>query len=207
MRLYLVTPRRLELDLFKPCLEAALQGGDVAALLIDLEDETLLAGVAEALAPIAQAAGVAAVVASDSRAVGRAGADGIHISTGEADVRSALERFKPDGIVGAGSVLTRHEAMRLGELNPDYLFFGRLDKDEHDEPHTKMLDLGAWWADLFEVPAVVLCGNALEHVPAVVETGAEFLAARTCVWSYAEGPAAAVARLNTMIAEGALNAA
>ena len=41
----------------------------------------------------------------------------------------------PKRIVGAGNLTSRHAAMQAGELEPDYLFFGRPHGDTHDAPH------------------------------------------------------------------------
>ena len=70
----------------------------------------------------------------------------------------------PDGIVGAGAITTRHDAMLLGETDCDYLFFGRFDGDNGDEIFDKALDLAAWWSAVFEIPAIVMGGGALESV-------------------------------------------
>ena len=199
-RLFLITPRIIDLDTFAPMLEAALGAGDVASLLIapEAEDDALQA-IAERLVPIAQQAGVAALVCNDTRITGRAHADGIHVDTGLADLKAAVERFQPRQFVGAGNLPSRHDAMLAGEAGADYLFFGRLDRDERPEPHPRDLESGAWWADLFEPPCVVLAGSELETVAEVAETGADFIALRNAVWSHADGPAAAIAAANAML--------
>lgn len=203
-RLYLVTPPHPEPG-FEQQLEAALGAGDVAALLIALEGVSAeeLQKVAEVLTPIAQGYGAAVLIAGDSRIVGRARADGIHVSEGAEALADAADRLQRQNlIVGAGNLKTRHEAMLAGEAGADYLFFGMLDKPEEPEIHPKTVALGAWWAELFEPPAVVLCGSNVPSVADAAATGADFIALRAAVWNHAEGPAAAVAEALRLIAAG-----
>jgi thiamine-phosphate pyrophosphorylase len=62
-------------------VEAALSGGDVASLILPGEgvDEASFQSFAEKVAAAARAAGVAVVIAGDTRIAGRVHADGIHV--------------------------------------------------------------------------------------------------------------------------------
>ncbi|WP_036791690.1 thiamine phosphate synthase [Pleomorphomonas koreensis] len=200
-RLFLITPRAVDAATFAPRLEAALAAGDVASLLIapDVAGGAELQAIAEALVPIAQRHDVAALVVGDSRVMGRAHADGLHIETGSAALREAVEALQPKSIVGAGNLRARHEAMEAGEANADYVFFGLLDLDESDEPHRKTIDLGAWWAELFEPPCVLLAGRSMASVETCARTGADFVALRAAVWEHPDGPAVAVTEANAIL--------
>lgn len=97
-RLVLVTPRPAPGPDFSGPLAAALSGGDVAAVVIDLFGLDDIAGqaLAEALVPVAQAAGAAAIVAGDTRIAGRAKADGVQL-----DVAAMLTADGYDRAAGA----------------------------------------------------------------------------------------------------------
>jgi thiamine-phosphate pyrophosphorylase len=194
-RLYLVTPRDIDVAAFPAVLAQALDAGDVAALLIASETASghLLQRVAEILCPIAQERGVAVQVRGDTRAAGRSGADGVHVDTGIIDLRRALESFHPGKIVGCGGLATRHEAMEAGETEVDYVFFGDLDRPETAAAEVRALELAEWWAPLFRPPVVVFGGADLDRLDAAIATGAEFVALRDAIWSHPQGPAAAVA--------------
>jgi thiamine-phosphate pyrophosphorylase len=198
-RLCLVTPAVDAPARFAPRLADALSGGDVATLIITAAPPDLQAA-AEALVPIAQARGVAALVHNDTRIAGRAKADGVHVDSGIADLRDAVAALRPRRIVGAGGFASRHDAMLAGEADPDYLFFGRLDGDTEDAIFPKALDLAAWWSSVFVIPAVVMGGRATDSVVAAAEAGIEFVALRDAVWAHPEGPAAAVAAANRRLA-------
>jgi thiamine-phosphate pyrophosphorylase len=200
-RLFLITPRRVDAAAFAPQLEAALSAGDVASLLIapEVSSAAELQTIAETLVPIAQKHDVAALVVGDSRVMGRARADGLHVEGGLAALTEATEALQPKSIVGAGNLRVRHEAMEAGEAGADYVFFGLLDLDETDEPHRKTLDLGAWWAELFEPPCVLLAGRTMASVEVCARTGADFVALRAAAWEHPDGPAAAIVEANAIL--------
>lgn len=194
-RLYLVTPRDVDVSTFPAVLEQALAAGDVASLLIAVENGSDMARqrIAEILTPLAQGHGVAVMIRNDTRAAGRAKADGVHVDTGKADLDAALETFHPAGIVGVGGLATRHEAMEAGETQVDYVFFGDLDRPEFEGGNPRARELAEWWVPLFEPPVVLLAGSDLASLDAAAATGAEFVALRDAIWTHPEGPAAAVA--------------
>jgi len=199
-RLFLVTPSDAEAVRFPPRLEAALAGGDVAAVLIQRPAEGDFAVLASALVPIAQAAGAAAIVADDTRLAGHAKADGVQIASGVQDLRLAAASFRPTRIVGAGNLFSRHAAMEAGEVDVDYLFFGRPDGDTHDAPHPKALDLAEWWSELMQIPAALMAGRTLQSTAEAAATGAAFVALNRAVWSCADGPGEAVRAANALLA-------
>ena len=205
-RLFLITPRVVDAAALAPQLDAALAAGDVASLLIapDAVSENDLQAIAETLVPIAQKHDVAALVLGNSRVMGRARADGIHIEGGETALKEAVEALQPKSIVGAGNLRARHEAMEAGEAGADYIFFGLLDLEEGDDAHRKTIDLGAWWAELFEPPCVLLSGRSMASVEACARTGADFVAVRAAVWEHPDGPAAAIAEANAILDRVAL---
>ncbi len=199
-RLCLVTPPVFDPAVFAPVLDAALASGAVTSLIIltdGLAPDTRLAA-AERLVAIAQANGTAALV-TDSSLITRSGADGLHVSGGIADLRRSVAQLRPERIVGAGAIHTRHDAMLLAETECDYLFFGRFDGDDGPMIHDKTLDLAAWWSALFEIPAIVMGGTSLDCIPEAVAARIEFIALRSAVWEHAEGPAAAVEAANSLI--------
>ncbi|MEQ9691054.1 MAG: thiamine phosphate synthase [Bauldia litoralis] len=197
-RLCLVTTADTNIADFRPLLDAALGGGDVASLIITGDGNDLQA-IAEALVPIAQAHDVAALVLNDTRIAGRARADGVHVDTGPADLQAAIDAFHPDKLVGAGGPRTRHDAMVAGEADPDYIFFGRLDGDNKDGIFPKALNLATWWSSVFVIPAMVMGGGSINSVTEAAGAGIEFVALRDAVWRHPDGPTAAVSEANRLL--------
>ncbi|MCP4999558.1 MAG: thiamine phosphate synthase [Hyphomicrobiales bacterium] len=204
-RIVLIAPQLPEAETAGGVIEDALRGGDVASVILpqyDL-DERSFQKLAEAVVPVVQKAGAAALIAGDTRVAARVKADGLHID-GALDVtEDAIERFAPDMIVGGGRAKDRHSALDLGELRPDYVFFGKLEGDIKPEPHRKNLNLGQWWASLVEIPCVVMGGQAIGSVVEVAETGAEFVALRQAVFGDPEKAAMMLAEANALLDEKA----
>lgn len=200
-RLVLIAPPGATGTGFAAQLEAALQGGDVASVIFpayDLDDAAYQNHL-ECCIPVAQAHEVAAIAVNDTRAFGRTGADGLHVDTGKGDLADAIERFQGRHIVGTGGALTRHKALELGEARPDYMFFGRFGQDTHPGSHRKNLQLAEWWADMIEIPCIVMGGNSLEALGEAASTGAEFVALSGAVFADGTDPGAAVSAANLIL--------
>ncbi len=182
-------------------IRAALAGGDVASLILDAEglDEAAFQAFAERVVAPAQAAGVAVVIAGDSRIAGRVQADGLHVEGGKQELADAIERHQDRMMIGAGGARTRDDALELGEERPDYIFFGRFGYDTRPEPHARNLSLGAWWAEMIEIPCIVMAGSEIASVEAVAATGAEFVALSAAIFADGVDPAAAVAEANALL--------
>ncbi len=204
-RLVLIVPDEADAERQASQLQQALSGGDVASVILPqygLDDQAFQKR-AEALVQITQDAGAAAIISGDSRVAGRAKADGLHMAGSLEELGEAIEKFTPKMIVGAGGATERHAALEIGELRPDYIFFGRFDGDIKPEAHPKNVALAEWWASMIEIPCIVMGGSDAESVVVVAESGAEFVALRDAVFASADGPGAAVAKANALLDEKA----
>lgn len=195
-RLCLVTPPDFG-DRFPDILDRALAGGDVASVII-VPPKAMPEHLAKRIGTVAARHDVAAVVAGDTMPL--TGLDGVHIEGGLDSVRSALKHHHAKHIVGAGGVFSRHDAMTIGEAGPDYIFFGRLDGDGQPRIHPGALALAEWWVPLFEIPAIVMGGRAVESVEDAARRDIEFVALRSAVWDHPDGPQLAVAAANRILA-------
>jgi thiamine-phosphate pyrophosphorylase len=203
-RLVLVLPESEDAEAIEKQLQEALAGGDVASVIVPQygQDDQAFQQRCEVLVPEIQAAGAAAIVAGDSRVAGRVKADGLHV-TGVSELKETIEKFTPKFIVGSSGGSERHTALEIGEMRPDYIFFGKLDGDIKPEAHPKNLALAEWWASMIEIPCVVLGGTDTASALAVAETGAEFVAMRSAVFAYPQGAAEAVRQINAILDEKA----
>lgn len=204
-RLVLVAPEIADAAEAARIMGDALKGGDVASVIIPQYafDDNAFQRIAEALVPVIQKAGAAALVAGDSRVAGRARADGLHIAGGAEPLAEAMEKFSPKLIVGGGNAQERHRALEIGEAQPDYVFFGKLDGDIKPDAHPKNLALAEWWASMVEIPCVVMGGTNTESVLAIAETGAEFAALRLAVFADPARAAAIIQEANALLDEKA----
>lgn len=204
-RLVLVAPDMPDIAERLRVLADALKGGDVASVILPQYglNEADFQKHAEALVPVIQKAGAAALIEGDTRVAGRAKADGLHIPGGADALAEAIERHTPKMIVGGGNATDRHHALEIGELRPDYVFFGRTDGDIKPEAHPKNLALAEWWASMIEIPCVVMGGTDPQSALAAAETGAEFVALRLAVFADPAQATSVVAAVNALLDEKA----
>jgi thiamine-phosphate pyrophosphorylase len=197
-RLVLVLPA---VENAQELLQAALSGGDIASVILTGQGmaEADFAAHCNALVPLIKNAGVAALVANDTQIAGRSGADGILFEKPDDSFRDMLARFSPQKIVGFGGALTRHRSLELAEASPDFIFFGKTDGDIRREAHPKNLALGEWWAQMVEIPCVVMGGSTVESVVEIAACGADFAALGLGVFAHIDGPEAAVAIANELL--------
>jgi thiamine-phosphate pyrophosphorylase len=209
-QLYLFTPPLGRAIDFAPALQEALAGAQeagfsVASVYLDVAglsdgDATRIAA---PLAPLAQAAG-AAVLVNDPRVAGRIKGDGVHVrASGDAlepALEEAAESMRPDRIVGAGLLRSRHDAMTAGEGDVDYICFGEPSPDGWRPDIADTLERVSWWADVFNVPCVGFAGT-LEEAVQIAEAGADFVAIGDAIWSHPLGPRVAMEEVAALIAK------
>lgn len=201
-RLVLIAPDLQDAAEHLRLLGAALSGGDVASVILPQYglDDSAFQKLAESLVPVIQAGGAAAMIAGDTRVAARVKADGVHVDGKPEVLADAIDRLQDKMMVGAGGAKTRDDALDLGEQRPDYVFFGRFGYDNTPAPHHRNLTLGAWWAEMIEVPCIVMGGSDIASVGEVARTGVEFVALGAAVFG-ADDPAAAVAEANRLLDE------
>ena len=193
-RLYLVTPALADAQAFSAQLAAALGAGDVAAVLLRLAeaDERTQINRAKALGPIVQDKGAALLIDGHADLVARAGADGAHL-TSIAAFSDALERLKPERIVGVGGLVTRHDAMVAAEAGADYVMFGEPGADGERPSFAAIAERVAWWAEVFEAPCVAYAASEEEVAP-LAKVGADFVALGDWLWRDPQAITAAIVR-------------
>ena len=198
-RIYLITPPVGDSETFARALAAALDAGDVAAVLLRLadSDERTLVNRAKAIAAVVQPRDIALLLDGRPDIALRAGADGAHL-TGIAALTAALGALKPDRIAGAGGLRSRHDAMLAAEAGADYVMFGEPDRDNLRSAFDTVLERIAWWAELFQCPCVGYAEN-LDEVGAIAQASADFIALGDWIWT--DAPANSVAAAADRLAQ------
>ncbi len=188
-RLVLIINGHEAQNLSDKALEELLRAGDVASIIFTPQtaggnmEEAPWQEAVEPLVKLAQSMGVATILTDYTRTAGRVGADGFQLGQDADAIREAIDKFSPKLMVGAGNIKTRHNALVIGELQPDYIMFGKPGGDIRPEPHPKNLDLASWWAAMVEIPVIVLGGSDTRSVLDVAKTGAEFVALGAAIFS------------------------
>lgn len=192
-RLALLSPHRVEAgdaDALAAAITAACAAGDVAAVLLRLAsaDERSLVNLVKRLAPVAQEAGAAVVVACTGFAgdlvsvSARGGADGVHLDKArDGDLRDLRDRLADGRILGAGGHEQKHAAMEAGETGVDYVMFGGLYADGIAPEAATVIERASWWTEIFETPCIAVA-HTQDEVGPILETGAEFLGLESALW-------------------------
>lgn len=202
-RLYLITPSVMPDPVaFAATLEAALAGGDVAALQIRLKtasDAEILAAV-EALKPVAHAHDVALLLNDRPDLAARSGCDGVHVGQSDASLAEARRIMGPDAMIGVTCHDSRELAMDAAEAGADYVAFGAFfptaTKETTHRPDPEILTI---WQETVEVPCVAIGGITAATAGEMARAGADFVAVSAAVWEHPQGPGAAVAEINAAL--------
>ena len=190
-QIFLITPAAADPATCVQQFDEAIAAAPVAVLLIPrgTRSESAYKNVVKAVTPRAQAAGVAVLIEGDPGLVRMLGVDGLHVEGGVSEVKAATSALKPDFIVGAGQIASRHDAMSKGEVGPDYIFFGPLSGPRDPEQR----EMARWWAEIMELPSV-LSDPAATAESATAE-GGEFIGLGDSLWSAPEGVTARLAAI------------
>jgi thiamine-phosphate pyrophosphorylase len=204
-RLYLITPPAFDADRFARALEEALDGGDVACLQLRLKevDDAAIRRATAILKPIAQARDVAFIMNDRPDLAAELDCDGVHVGEEDAPYAEARRLLGPDRIVGVTCGASRHRALSAAEAGADYVAFGaffpsmtKTAAKHHADPEV-LRD----WSETTVVPCCAIGGITQENCGPLIEAGADFLAVIGAIWSYPNGPRAAVADFNDVFAQ------
>jgi thiamine-phosphate pyrophosphorylase len=203
-RLYLITPPAIpDLPAFLRALEEALAAGDVAALQVRLKgvSDAEIERVTQAVLPVAHAHDAAVILNDRPDLAAKLGCDGVHVGQDDVPYAEARRIVGPRAMVGVTCHDSRHLAMEAAEAGADYVAFGAMfPTTTKDAPTSCDLETLAIWQETMQTPCVAIGGITPENCGPVVEAGADFIAVSSAVWSYPEGPGAAVKALLAAIA-------
>lgn len=171
-------------------LGALLEAVSIPSLLIaPRRGERLTASQVLPLVQVAQAHGVAAMIADDACLARTVKADGVHLTWSPEILDRYQDARETAGgrlMIGADVGHSRHDAMVLAEAGAEYVGFGiPAGTRDHAEASATRADLVAWWAEVFEIPCVA-CDVEPADAVALAALGADFV----CV-ALPEGKAAA----------------
>jgi thiamine-phosphate pyrophosphorylase len=205
-RLYLITPARLDdLAAFGHVLAHALDAGDVAALQIRLKGvpDEIVAAAVDALTPIAASRGAAVILNDRPDLAARLGCDGVHIGQDDTPLAEARRIVGPDRTIGVTCHDSLHLAMEAAEGGADYVAFGAFFPTTTKDASTRAdPELVTGWQQDMVVPCVAIGGITVATARQIAAAGADFIAVSAGVWSYGDGPSAAVKAFNAEIALG-----
>lgn len=200
-RLYLITPPSIDDLGWSHEIEAALAGGDVAAVQLRLKgaSDDVVLRVGAALREIVQGAGAAFIVNDRPDLAARLDADGVHVGQSDASYAEARRIMGADRTVGVTCHNSRDLAYEAAEAGADYVAFGAFYPTGTKEPsHWAEPEILSIWQETMETPCVAIGGITVANAEPLVRAGADFLAVSAGVWTHPEGPRAAVTAFNAI---------
>ncbi len=156
-QIFLIVPAMGEINKLYQRIDKAFSFAKISALLLlrNNVDEENYKKLVQKLLVLTHANDCALLIDDNAELAKAIGADGVHISKDINSLKNAIKLLKPDMIVGAGNINSKHDAMIKGELDVDYVFFGDIGTTEDE--YSK--ELAGWWAKNVKVPAVYYTPN------------------------------------------------
>lgn len=153
----LATPAEIELGDFVPKLAAVLDSVPVTCVRISLStlDASIIGRAADQIRDACHTREVAVVIDGHFRFVAPHGLDGVHLDSGERQVRLARETLGAEAIIGSFCKTSKHAGMNAAEAGADYVSFGPVgDMGELGDGQRAGVELFQWWSEMIEVPVV-----------------------------------------------------
>ena len=201
-QLYLISPLDVADD-FPARLEAALSAGSVAAFQFRVKDvdQHEAAAFAAPLQALCAAHDAAFIVNYSVSLAKRLNADGVHLGQSDGDIADARAQLGKAFQIGVTCHNSRHLAMEAAEAGADYVAFGAFyPTTTKDAEHVAELDTVEKWSRVMEIPCVAIGGITPQNAKLIVDSGADFIAVSSAVWSHPDGPAVAVKAFNALLA-------
>jgi thiamine-phosphate pyrophosphorylase len=172
---------------------AALTGG---ARLIQYRDKEHTAAEREAMAcellALCRARGAALIINDDVGLAHRIGADGVHLGARDLPLREARERLGEAALIGASCGNSMERALAAQQAGASYVAFGRF-FPSRTKPEAPPADLGVLREAHkgLRIPVCAIGGITPQNAPAVIEAGADLVAAVDGVFGALDVAAAA----------------
>jgi thiamine-phosphate pyrophosphorylase len=172
---------------------AALTGG---ARLIQYRDKEHTAAEREATARellvLCRARGAFLIINDDVGLAHRIGADGVHLGARDLPLREARQRLGEAALIGASCGNSMERAVAAQQAGASYVAFGRFfpSRTKPEAPPADLTVLREARAGL-RIPACAIGGITPQNAPAVIEAGADLIAAVDGVFGQLDIAAAA----------------
>ena len=193
--IYLITPEKINLELFLKQLEEALSTNCITYVQLRLKnctDEVLLES-ASALLRVTKNFEIPLIINDRPDIVKQVGGDGVHLGQNDSSVKKARNLLGKNSIIG----VTCHDSISLAceavNSGADYIAFGAffesISKKIEYFADISILD---WWKKISKIPCVAIGGISIDNFQNLYLHGATDIAVISSVWKHPKGPAFAI---------------
>ena len=200
VKLYLITPPKIDATKFLPLLESVLATGCVSVLQLRLKNEdgstlasTDLMPIAIKVKKICDKLETLLIINDDVEVAKAVDATGVHLGKGDVSVKKAREILAAGKIIGASCYDSKHLAFCAAEDGADYLAFGSFFPSNTKKITTiAKPELLQFFCENSALPIVAIGGINHHNCQDILRYKPDFIATSSAIWQYEKGPEQAV---------------
>ncbi len=194
-KIYLISPEKIELNLFSKSLQNALQTNLVPAFQLRLKGyvENEVEKISKELKKICHDNNCLFLLNDNFNLAHKIAADGVHLGADDGAILEARKNSPKNFIIGASCYDSRHSAIEAAQNGADYLSFGTFfpsqTKNSKGKPTIEIL---RWALEMFDLPIVGIGGINNQNCKILAQEKIDFIAVISYIWQHPQGEAQAV---------------
>lgn len=194
-KIYLISPEKIELNIFSKSLQNALQTNLVPAFQLRLKgyQENEVEKISKELKQICHDNNCLFLLNDNFNLALKIAADGVHLGADDGAISQARKNSSKNFIIGASCYDSRHSAVEAAEQGADYLSFGAFfpskTKNSKGKPTVEILQ---WALEMFDLPIVGIGGINNQNCKILAQENIDFVAVISYIWQHPQGEAQAV---------------
>ncbi len=201
-QIYLISPPRIDLEIFTNNLELAFKTKKVPVFQMRLKgykDEEVVE-IGKKLLQICRQYQVIFILNDRLDLALKIGADGVHLGDNDGNIAAAKKIAPENFIIGASCYDSKHSAVEAIEAGAKYVSFGAFysskTKNSKGQPTPEILQ---WCDEILDIQSVAIGGITANNCQPLVQAKADLIAVISYVWDNEKGVEWAVNNLSTSI--------
>jgi len=194
-KIYLITPPKINEEVFFSSLENVLSSKIVSCLQVRLknvEDKKIIK-ICKTIKPICDRYRIPLILNDRLDLVKSCNADGVHLGQEDKSVKDAREFLGSNFIIGASCYNSKHLAMEAAENGADYVAFGAFFESKTKTPKTRVeIKIIEDWSFISNIPCVAIGGITPINCKKLFKAGADYIAVIGSIWNSSETPEKAI---------------
>ncbi len=194
-KIYLITPPKIEDEVYFSTLENVLSSKIVGFLQVRLknvEDKKIIE-ICKIIRPICDRYKIPLILNDRLDLVKSCNADGVHLGQEDKSVRDARVFLGSNFIIGASCYNSKHLAMEAAENGADYVAFGAFFESKTKVPKTRVeIKIIEDWNFISNIPCVAIGGITPHNCKELIKAGADYLAVIGGIWDFNKTPEKAI---------------
>ena len=194
-KIYLITPPKIDEEVFFSSLEKVLNSKIVSCLQVRLKniDDKKIIEICKIIRPICERHRIPLILNDRLDLVKSCNADGVHLGQEDKSVKDAREFLGSNFIIGASCYNSKHLAMEAADNGANYVAFGAFFESKTKAPKTRVeIKIIEDWNFISNIPCVAIGGISPINCKELVKAGADHLAVIGSIWNSNKTPEKAI---------------